>query len=743
MKKNPRGLRGLTALMAGLLTVVGMVAVLPPAQAAGPLKATIELNVLVLDDGSPMVAAMADRLTREGVPLTRLDLNDANRPELTEDYLVTASATAVRAHVSGIVGPNEAPAALSADERATLAGFAKAFGIRQVAAYTWPHPGLGLDYPSYSGSVDGMQATVTPYGAESGFSSLTQVTLDDIASDVPESYGYLSRPLAPTPELEFQPILTAPIPGTQEQGALMGVATQDGRETLVLTFASNRYQNHWQAIGHGVVSWVTRGMSTSYSRNYLSTHIDDVLLPDALWSIDGNCTIGDDCDPELYPPDAPGASTRMTAADATALVDWQQNAKLKLDMVFNAAGTEEEKAASGGDALESALLANAGALRWVNHTWSHAYLGCVQDFTVEPWQCAVKANGSINYIPRATLIQEIRKNNSYASAVGLTGYRRSELVTGEHSGLKSLPQLSQDNPNLAGALNRTGVKWIASDASREFNIRKIGRATTVPRYPMNIYYNTETKEQAVDEYNWIYTSASDGGSGLCEIHPDVMTCIKPLDPTSGFGDYIVPMEARIAFGHVLGNDPRPHYAHQSNLTGDGLIYPVMDEVIDNYRATFAASAPLVNPSLAEAGQMLARQAAWQSAVGEVATVIEGNKLRIKNESGSRVEVPVTAPAGSKRGKSSFGQAYGGELSAWVRIGSGRTVTIKAPAGEGFPATVTWPVVDESSADPDARSMTESATPAPEPKKSTVVIEPENAASAEVAELVTDLRREGE
>ncbi|MGW2997425.1 hypothetical protein ACWDA9_39105, partial [Streptomyces sp. NPDC001193] len=29
---------------------------------------------------------------------------------------------------------------------------------------------------------------------------------------------------------------------------------------------------------------------------------------------------------------------------------------------------------------------------------------------------------------------------------------RTELVTGEHSGLKTLPQQAQDNPNLAGAL---------------------------------------------------------------------------------------------------------------------------------------------------------------------------------------------------------------------------------------------------------------------------------------------------
>lgn len=43
-----------------------------------------------------------------------------------------------------------------------------------------------------------------------------------------------------------------------------------------------------------------------------------------------------------------------------------------------------------------------------------------------------------------------------------------------------------------------------------------------------------------------------------------MTCISPLDPATGFDEYIVPIETRIALSHVMANDPRPHYAHQSN-----------------------------------------------------------------------------------------------------------------------------------------------------------------------------------
>ncbi len=32
-------------------------------------------------------------------------------------------------------------------------------------------------------------------------------------------------------------------------------------------------------------------------------------------------------------------------------------------------------------------------------------------------------------------------------------------MTGEHSGLKTLPQQPDDNPNLAGALADNGIQW--------------------------------------------------------------------------------------------------------------------------------------------------------------------------------------------------------------------------------------------------------------------------------------------
>ena len=59
------------------------------------------------------------------------------------------------------------------------------------------------------------------------------------------------------------------------------------------------------------------------------------------------------------------------------------------------------------------------------------------------------------------------------------------------------------------------IAYTASDASRESASRLVGSTTTVPRHPMNIFYNAGTYGDEVSEYNWIYTSGANGGSDIC------------------------------------------------------------------------------------------------------------------------------------------------------------------------------------------------------------------------------------
>lgn len=657
----------------------------PPSIAASP-TAEITLHVLVITDGEPMVEAIRDRLIIEGVPITVIDLNAADRRIITPDYLHTDTS----GHFSGVVLPSAAPVALSDDERAALAAYETNFGVREVSAYNWANPTLGMNYASYSGAVDGMTATVTPAGQTNGFSHLTgTVTFDDLDPAVSESYGYLAVPVDnPEPGTIFVPLVTAPIPGANTQGTVLGVHNINGRERLISTVASNKYQTHWKVLSHGIVRWLTRDTSLSFNRNYFSVHIDDVFLPDDRWSVDGNCTIGDGCDVNEYPPTAPGSTIRMTPDDAAYLRQWQYRTGMKMDVVFNGVGVAEFKEENGGvDPLTDEILAHKTDYRYINHTWEHPYLGCIQNYATIPWSCQTTTNGTISYYSQNNIENQINLNTAFATDNGLP-LDATELVTGEHSGLKTLPQMVTDNPNLAPALTRTGIRWVASDASREREPRTIGSATTVPRHPMNIFYNVGTKAEEIDEYNWIYTSRSNGGSGVCEDNPQTSTCITPLGP-DGFDTYIRPLEARIAYGHMISNDPRPHYAHQGNLAEDRILYPVVDDMLDMYYATFAANAPIVNPAMKEAGQQMADMQSWQINQGSISAKLVGTRLVITNTSASTITVPVTTPAGahevSSTGQSAgaFGESYAGQQSGWRDIAPGSTLTIDTGSEIGF------------------------------------------------------------
>lgn len=689
------------ATLPALLLSLGLTA---PAQAASG-AVTYDVRVLVIDDGSPMVGAIADRLTLEGQPFDRIDLTAADRPAITADSLATGGRSGITAKYTGIVTPNEAPSGLSADERSTLQAYGSTFKVREVAAYTWAHPEVGLNYaanPGYVGPVDGMTASLTPEAKSGPFAYLDgSLTFDDIDPAVDESWGYLATPLPATSTSSFTPLVTAPIPGSDQTGSLVGVHRNGEHERMILTVGVNEHQQHWKVLSHGVVSWLTRDVSLTYQRNWFSSHIDDVLMASNMWSEEGDCTIGDGCDPALFPADAPGATVRMTAADVDHLVAWQRESGIKLDMTYNALGATEAKQRTGApDPLEDALLAQRPELRWINHTWSHLNLGCVQDFSTIPWSCVRNADGSIKYRTGTEITDDIRRGQDYARTSALTGYRDDVLVTGQHSGLKTLPQMEVDNPNLAGALQATGIRWIASDASRETEPRPVGPATTVPRYPMNIFYNNAYEAQAVDEYNWIYTARAAGGSGICEDNPATTTCIEPLDPATDFDDTIVPLEARIALGHVLDNDPRPHFSHQANLAGDRILYPVIDTMNASYRGLFADNAPLLNPTMQDAGAELVRQATWRTQQADVQATISGSTLTVRNTGSRSVTVPITVPEGSHTAtapRQSFGTAYAGQRSETTAVPARGTAQVSLAAQPGLATSATWPAAPSAPA----------------------------------------------
>ncbi|HEY9374253.1 MAG TPA: hypothetical protein VIU94_38335 [Streptomyces sp.] len=669
-----------TARRAALVAAALLATVVPTAgpAAAAPVP-RIDLTVLVVDDGSGTVGAIAAELRATGVPYRTLDLTDPGRPVVDADFLSDTVDGRPRAKYQGVVLPHETPFGPDSAEHTALAAYERTFGIPQVDAYTWAHPGVGLDWTSeggWSGVLDGVTASVTAAGKAGPFRHLDgPVAFEDNDPAIAESYGYAGRPRA-----GYTSYLDVPAEGGG-RASLVGEYAHDGRRELVVTFAYNQHQRQFRALARGIVEWLTQGVHLGRSRSYFSVHVDDVFAPDARWNSERNCTPGDlDC----AGGDGQDADAiRMTAADAVYAAAWQKSAGFTLDMVYNGGQGEQWKTEHGNaDPLAARLIADRAQYRWVNHTYTHPFLGCVQDTATVPWSCAKDAAGNTLWTGRSAISAQIRNNHDWALGKGLS-VDRGELVTGEHSGLKTLPQQPVDNPNLAGALADNGVKWVASDNSREPSQRTVGGSKTVPRHPMNVYYNVGTAAEMTDEYNWIYTSRADGGSGVCESNP-ASTCLPaPLDPANGYARHIVPQEARTALSHIVSGDPRPHYVHQSNLAEERLLYPVLDRVLADYRALFADNTPLVNPRHRDVGTELGRRAAWEKALaeGRVTAYRIGNTVTVKTPSG--VTAPVTAPEGTRKqlllGTAAFGTPYAGARSDWTGPEALQTaITLKLP-----------------------------------------------------------------
>ncbi|MFJ3923823.1 hypothetical protein [Streptomyces sp. NPDC090022] len=652
--------------VAAACAVAALMSVALPGATASAAAATprVDLRVLVVDDGGSSVDAITAELKDTGVPYTRVALGESGRPVIDAAFLADTVDGRPRAKYQGVVLPNENPFGAGSAEMAALVAYETAYGIPQVDAYTWAHPGVGLEYTDnggYSGQLDGAQAAVTAAGTGGPFGYLAgQVAFEDNSPLIQESYGFLGKP-----RTGYTSYVDAPVTGGR--ASLVGEYAHDGRRELVITFGYNQHQRQFRLLARGIVEWLTQGVHLGQSRNYFAVHVDDVFAPDARWNKELNCTPGDYA---CAGGEGQESTIRMTAADAVYAAQWQQQKNFKLDMVFNGGAGEEWKAENGGtDAMTAQLLADRAEYRWINHTYTHPFLGCVQNVATVPWSCTKNAQGAVQWMSRADIAAQIRDNHTWAAARGIA-LDRTELVTGEHSGLKTLPQQNQDNPNLAGALADNGVKWIASDNSREPAQRTVGSALTVPRHPMNVYYNTGTNAEMADEYNWIYTSRAHGGSGVCEDNPGTSTCLPaPLDVSTGYLTHIVPQEARTALRHVLANDPRPHYVHQSNLAEDRTLYPVLDEVLAAYRGLYTAGTPIVNQSQKDTGVELQRRAAWNKALadGKVTAYRIGKDVTVKAPSG--VLAPVTVPEGTRKqmllGTAVYGSPYAGARSAWA------------------------------------------------------------------------------
>ncbi|HEX5294909.1 MAG TPA: hypothetical protein VFX25_39065 [Streptosporangiaceae bacterium] len=621
--------------------------------------------MLVLTDGTPGVEAIRDELAGEGVPDDVVNLRAASRPAITRGFLTRPGAGGVKGgNFAGIVLPGTTPKGLTNAELSALARYERKFGVRQVNAYSPPQPAIGMSAPVYSGKLSGA-VTVTAAGTRAGFGYLNGSFPFSGGAAGPAPFGYLAEPVAGSGATAVTPLLDAAIPHTGGSATLVWQFTRQGTEQLGIGFGASQFMAQFRYLAHGIVSWVTSGVQLGYWRNFLTIDYDDVINADAQWSEKGHCTPGAGICPKGTPNTA---AIRMKPADVTFAVRWQRQHHFEMEFLYNG-GSSARFQVHGTDPLLAAFKPVADEFYWINHTYTHANLGCKQDFSVDPWRC-VRSGGHIVWASEALITSQIQDNLTWARRHGIPNVY-GVVATGEYSGLKILPQQRVDNPNLIAATFANHVKWIPLDASREPDMRPVGAALGIPRHPIDVGYDVDDVGEEVNEYNWFHTSKKDGGSGLCE-HSKVTACIKPLSPRSGWTSHIVPEQVQNVFLDALDNDPRPFFMHQSNLTGDRLGYDVMDGVLSAYRAVYNPGTPVVNRSMAGDGVGLRAQQLWTAALAKrsVTAWVNGRTVTVSGPPGTMV--PVTVPPGTRSGSPGgavFGEAYGAQRSAYVTLGS--------------------------------------------------------------------------
>ena len=257
----------------------------------------------------------------------------------------------------------------------------------------------------------------------------------------------------------------------------------------------------------------------------------------------------------------------------------------------------------------------------------------------------------------------------------------------------------EQNPALDSAFQATsggGIKYVGADASKPYpnpadgsfatgtppatqytagQVFSDAGVTAIPRYPTNIYYNVSTNAQELDEYQTLYDLPT------CKPVTGVTTC-NPAGTVFTI-DQIVASVDQGMFQHLMGNDPRPHYFHQTNLMsqtsgtvsgmGDGLFYETMNPLLAEYHQYFASNSPIEQLTMPQIATLLTEQANW-AANTQVSGYIQGNQVTITNAGTAATYIPLT-------GIPAVGSAYGGLTSGWTTVPAGTST---------FTSSTTWP-----------------------------------------------------
>jgi len=150
------------------------------------------------------------------------------------------------------------------------------------------------------------------------------------------------------------------------------------------------------------------------------------------------------------------------------------------------------------------------------------------------------------------------------------------------------------------------------------------------------------------------------------------------DSNNSFLSDLVPSEANLTVGHMLDNDPRPHFVHQSNFADQKLAFNWLNKTLTDYHAVVADNMSIINPTMTQAARVLTQQASWDQIKGGVSAYIKGGQVVVTTPSAGWV--PLTAATGLQTGtQTPWGESYAGTRSAWTYLNAGETLTVDVAA----------------------------------------------------------------
>ena len=506
--------------------------------------------------------------------------------------------------------------ALSPAEWAALTQYEADFAVRQVNWSGYPTPDTGFNWPTAAYDSTG-NAAVGTWNAAARASFPYLVTSNAFA--VSNVWTYLATPLDTN--------TTVWLADAQGHALIAVKQHADGREVLSLTFDNAPWLIHSTVLAHGLVTWANKGLFLGERHTYLSAQVDDVFLADEMW---------------------PAGEFRQSAKDWQATINWQAKfntrtlgRNFRYDMVFNGLGTVPGQYEN--DDLTPYVRTNKAMFKWISHTYTHLNLD------------------NVDY---ATALSEITKNNQAASSLGLPGYNKINMVTGQISGLQ--------NPQFIKAAYDAGIRYLVSDTSipsHRAASPNVGvpnfvdpRILMIPRHANNLFYNVSTPAEWVSEYNYIYNGYWGRDLSYAEI----------LDN-----------QAELLLGFLLKGDVSPLMFHQPNLrdyngAGNTLLGDLLDKVADKYERLY--NFPAVSPTMNVLATTLQQRAAYNGS-GVVATRNANNTVTLTVAKAARIPVTglvsggvvsftgTTAPAISA-------ETYAGQRITYLTLAAGQSVTIK-------------------------------------------------------------------